>query len=61
MMIGLLLLIAVVVATAFVSAREYRKGNTKKAFVLVCVSVAILTITTVLAYSLKHFGEAPRN
>jgi hypothetical protein len=60
-MIGFLILVAVVIATAIVSVMELKKGNTKRAFAVVCVSVAVLTITALLTYSLKHFGEAPRN
>jgi hypothetical protein len=60
-MIGLLLLGAMAIATAFMSVREIGKGNSKKAFALACASIAFLSIVTLLANSLQNFGEAPKN
>jgi hypothetical protein len=60
-MIGLLLVGTAAIATAVMSVRELGKGNSKKAFALACVSIALLGAISLLASSLQHFGEAARN
>ena len=60
-MIGLLLLGAAAIATAYLSVKELGKGNSKKAFALACASIAFLAIISLLANSLQHFGEASKN
>lgn len=60
-MAGFLLLALAALVVAVMSATAYWQGNTRRATILSSVLVAVLMLTALLIWSLKHFGEAPRN